>query len=972
MGVIDACTPREEVLQRHLDDAIFAANFHDVISGKKAPKVYRDAASFFENTHPTRTLAKVVGAVFERLANQGGGTTIRLSTGFGGGKTHTLLAMWHLAKNIGDLSLGTQLLPAAGRPTSVDVAAVDARSAGTEVFGRHGNVKTGSLWGELAYSFGKQAGLNAFAGVDNPEKQPDEALVEKMFPKGPALILLDELVIYMAALSERGQNNLLAFINKLMSVVNRRPHTALVITDPARQPVYAAEAAQLANELRAAQRLDDILGRQVTDYDPIGTEAAKVICCRLFSKVDGSAGEKASADYHALYRRVLEHTPGSLPVDAASPEYAKRIVECYPFHPRLLDTAQDRLGAMGQFNKSRGTFRLFARIIRDIWDSGENIALITAGEINWSSERIQGDLLGRLDCDQFRPAVDADVQKHATGQLDGGSPGVHRRVASALLLESLPQQAHSGMEPADLTLAVLRPDEAGPEPAEALDRLVSICWHTYPMGGGRGWQFRCEPNVNRLIEERAGMVAMEDARSYVLGEVQGYFSGPIFKLSSWPASARTVQELPALQLVLCESQEKAKAVLAYSDDSDPSAPVPRGFKNAVFAVAPTTQATLDAAVIRAQRLLAAEEIDREYRSSEQGKMIREQLRRIQPDLRKYCVIQSVRAFDRLLLAGGMSYPITEEYQVPEDKIMGKPESQAGLKRLLNDRGLVYQPGNSIDLPIFLGKLLPGATPVADKPGVYTAKAVHERLLSAPDMRLLSDTDVVRETLFKALDAGKIVIRTPDGCAYDDKGCVGGEAGRRLRFDQRPPSLPLDDNVLITTASTPYASEWLKVDEPKQPSGSGSGHKMPPPPEPAGPTRADNWEQVIQLAREGQMLRGLELSASTPADAATLIGLAQPLGADSLEMAVSTHGILKGGGQMHFQAEGIRFNHPAKPLDLACRIFRCMEDDSEYGSSLTLVFDNGGRGGLASSLSDMAEKASEGVSVRAVFEKRKDS
>ncbi|NQT18350.1 MAG: ATP-binding protein, partial [Planctomycetes bacterium] len=175
MGVIEACKPRREVLQGDLDDAIFAANFHDVISNKKAPKVYKDAGSFFENTHPTRTLAKVIAAVFERLANKGGGTTIRLSTGFGGGKTHTLLAMWHLANNIGDTSFGTDLLPAAGRPESVSVAAVDGRAAGTDVFGRHGNLKTRSLWGELAYSFGKQTGLKAFADVDDPEKQPDEA-----------------------------------------------------------------------------------------------------------------------------------------------------------------------------------------------------------------------------------------------------------------------------------------------------------------------------------------------------------------------------------------------------------------------------------------------------------------------------------------------------------------------------------------------------------------------------------------------------------------------------------------------------------------------------------------------------------------------------------------------------------------------------------------------------------------------------
>jgi len=114
--VKDACVPRPEVIKSDLEDAIFGADFGHVIDGN-APNVYLDPETFFRNTHPTVPLKKLVNDVFDRLVNPSDtGAVIRLSTGYGGGKTHTLIALWHLAHNINNASLGTELLPAAGRP----------------------------------------------------------------------------------------------------------------------------------------------------------------------------------------------------------------------------------------------------------------------------------------------------------------------------------------------------------------------------------------------------------------------------------------------------------------------------------------------------------------------------------------------------------------------------------------------------------------------------------------------------------------------------------------------------------------------------------------------------------------------------------------------------------------------------------------------------------------------------------------
>lgn len=969
MGVLSGCKPRKEVLKGDLSDAIFAADFGDLVAGKAA-RVYGDAKTFFENTHPAKQLCKVVEAVFGRLANKTeGGATIRLSTGFGGGKTHTLMAFWHLARNIGDPSMGTDLLPAAGRPAKVTVAAVDAGKAGVPEFASHGQLKVKSLWGEVFYHLGGEKAVKALGKADDPEASPNEDQIRAAFPSGPVLILLDELVIYMAKLSERGQGNMLGFLNALAAVVSKRPQTVLVVTDPADQRVYAREASKIGDSLTAAAvRLDDMFGRRMTDFDPIGDEAARVIVCRLFESVDSAAAQAASAEYHALYERVVREAPGTIPPSVADADYARRIVECYPFHPRLLDTAQGRLGALQEFNKSRGTLRLFARILRSVWDLKQDLELISAGDIDWSSPRIQGDLFTRLNRDSFKASVTADIEKHAV-ELDGGTPrGIHVRVASALLLESIPMQSNSGLDPADLTLAVLRPDEAGPEPAEALDRLVGVCWHTYPMPGGRGWQFRYEPNIIKQIEERMGQIPLEDAKSRVLSEAQGYFSGPGFKVTAWPTSARQVPESGDLQLVLCEDEKIAKAVCAYADDADPRAPIPRRFQNAILAVTATGSA-FNAALDRAQRLLAAEAIEREHRTGESSKLVRDQLQRIKPELQKQFRIQTCRAFDRVVLSGGISYPIEEQFQVPEEQMLQRAQGQKCLRDFINSKGLIYQPGDALDVGRFLKDVLPGTTPLPDKPEVYTALAVHERFLGAPGLRILPDGGIVRQTILKAVSEGKGIVRLADGRAYDARGCVEGPEGRRRRVAGALTTLALEDTVWVTRADSTCGALWVKEDAPGKVKDSKDNDGLPPPPPPPPPTRvtATTWDKVLEFAAERPLVE-LRLQARTPAAGAALAGLAQPLGAESLELSVNVGGALKDGGSINFAANNLKPTHPTKPLGIAQTLFNALGEGATYEADLALQFGPEGRTGLEAQLQTLADGIPDGVMPHATFEK----
>jgi hypothetical protein len=968
-SVLTTCKPRKEVLEGELDDAIFAADFGQLIDGS-APKVYGHAETFFRNTEPTPDLKAVCTAVFKALADRKEtGQLIRLSTGFGGGKTHTLMALWHLAQNIGKLTLGTELLPAAGRPKSVTVVAVDAAKGGIPIFASHGATKTHSLQGEVAFRLGGTAALRGLGPADHHEASPDEAFIAKLLGDEPVLILLDELVIYMAGLSAAGQGNFMSFLGKLVSAISKRKQAVLVITDPGQQAAYAGVSAQLTAAIGSASvKLEDILGRKMTDFDPVGKQAARVIARRLFDKIETAAAAHASADYHQLYERVREAHPELLPTTALSPDYARRIQECYPFHPRLIDTAKERLGPLPEFQRSRGVLRLFARIIRDVWQSQREVELITAGDINWGSADIRGDLLQRLRKDQFDAAVSADIEGHALDLDDRTPGGIHYRVASALLLESLPRNENSGLDPSELTLAILRTSESGEEPSEALDRLVGACWHTYPLAGHKGWQFRFDPNVVKQIELRAATVDQDEARDRVFAEAQSYFAGPLFSLASWPDRARDVQKQPSLQLALCASVDIAVNVCQYEDDSNAKAPTPRRFRNAIVAIAPNPDA-LQNALERAKRLIAAEEIRKDTRHGDTGALVREQLARLEPSLAREFKLQTCHAFDTVVRADGVAGRFEEKYQVSDEDILSKPQGQKCLRAFLEDKEMIYKAGQSLDPDRFLKAIISGTTPIPDQPDVYRLSDVQDRFLAAPGLRLVPDASVVKLTVVRAIEHGKAVVRVADGSTYDTTGGVTGASGQRRRVEGETPSLGLREDEFITRADSAAAKEWLRVDAVKKVGGKEYPVGTPPPNivAEAATIIATTWPDIVRHA-EARPLLALELNAGTPTVAETLAGIAQPLGADVLMLEVTVSGELKSGGTASFEVRDVKQNSPIKPLDTARTLFNAMQEGMAYGAQLRLRFKEPGRAGMKPQIEAAGDKAGDDVAPSATFGK----
>jgi len=282
------------------------------------------------------------------------------------------------------------------------------------------------------------------------------------------------------------------------------------------------------------------------------------------------------------------------------------------------------------------------------------------------------------------------------------------------------------------------------------------------------------------------------------------------------------------------------------------------------------------------------------------------------------------------------------------------------------RDLIYTPGSSLDVDLFLKNVLPGAIPVPGSPEVCTVRAVRDRFLAAPGLRLVPDSQVIRLTIQNAVADGKLLLRLPDGRAFDDQGAVEGSEGSRRRTSATPASFPLDDSVLITRSGTPTAQAWTKVEAPKKLKEGGPADEvgLPPPPRPSR-FEADNWDELLTLSEQEPLLE-LRFTAKSPASADSLIRLAQPLNADSLALTVRVGGNLKDGGKINFLASDLRVSHPVRPLDIATTIFNSLAEDATYEAHFRLHFGASGRSGMTDALRQTQASAPDSVSVWACF------
>jgi len=526
--IFDTCEPRPEVLAGELREDIFAARLKDVMDGKADP-VYQDPILFFENTYPTDGLKLLLDEALGRLtgAKPANNAVIRLETAFGGGKTHNLIGLYHVARGHcpTDVGLDLTLMPADGAIRIVGVVGSDLDpSVGLE----HDGLRAYTLWGEMAYQLAGDVGYKLVEQSDHDKSAPGTALWDSLVSDEPTLIMLDELGRHMrsakAVPTATRKSDLaeqtVAFLMSLLEFAASRKQVVVVLSLAGETDAFARETEDLRQCLTEAR---SVSARQERVITPTGeTEIAGIVTHRLFKSIDKRAASETAEAYVAYLKRCIEQDT-DLPQRAVRAEYAQEIASDYPFHPELLTTLYRKTSTIPNFQRTRGALRLLARVIRRLWEEKPpQTYLIHPHHLDLGVEGIANDLTSRLDRPAFRQVIEADIVSPRKGMpahaqdidkpwQEAGRPAYARRVAIAAFLHSLTQGIATGVDPADVTVAVLQPDDDPGMVHKALTRLVDACWF-FDWDGHR-YRFKTEPSLNKIVADEKHLVGRVRAKT---------------------------------------------------------------------------------------------------------------------------------------------------------------------------------------------------------------------------------------------------------------------------------------------------------------------------------------------------------------------------------------------------------------------------------------------------------------------------
>ena len=533
--VFDLCQPRPDVLAGRVADADFAADLASVIAGTASAE-YANPTRFFANTYPTGGLRDLLANVCARLSGGGGeaAAIFRLDTTYGGGKTHGLIALLHAAGGMRGVANASEFIDDPKRlPTgTVRIAAFDGENA-DPANGR--DVGDGVLaytpWGEIAYALAGGAGYERVRRSDEQGVAPGAETLRELFGGEPALILLDELAVYLRKVwrSRGAAQQFTAFLTSLFKAVEGAPNAALVYTlavgaDGRAMDAYSEENQFVANTMAEAM---SVSARKATLLNPTqDDETVPVLLRRLFERVDDGKGQVINA-YQTLWREQRE----SLTEKAARPETARDFAASYPFHPDVLTTLKGKTSTLSEFQRVRGMLRLLARTIAHLWqERPADATAIHLHHIDLGQEPIRQELVTRLGQSAFVPAIANDIASGGGGggesnslaeSIDAahyrGLPPYAAYVARTAFLHTLAfNEPLKGIAPEELRYAMLAPTLDVSFVEEARKRFVAESAYLDDRPGVP-MRFLAEANLNQIIRREERNVDSGEARAE-LGE----------------------------------------------------------------------------------------------------------------------------------------------------------------------------------------------------------------------------------------------------------------------------------------------------------------------------------------------------------------------------------------------------------------------------------------------------------------------
>ena len=760
-------TPREDLREgKPLDAAEFAVHLEQVREGN-APLDYRDPQRFFARTYMTRNLSALASEVIRRLSGEKTETSavFNLATQFGGGKTHALTLLYHLATH------GPEACRWVGVPLLLEKAGVPlvpkAASAvfvGTEfdsISGRGGQNGTplrNTPWGEIAWQLGGEASLAIVAEHDKRGEAPGGEVIRRFLPKGqPCLILLDELMNYVSRNRKSGLGaQFYNFLQNLSEVARGCDNVVLAVSIPASELEMTAED---QSDYERFKKMLDRLGKAIVMSAE--AEASEIIRRRLFEwderaiTSDGKvilpkdAVETCNeyADWVVENRQLL---PQQFNPDTAREAFAAT----YPFHPALISVFERKWQALPRFQQTRGVLRLLAlwvsRAYQDGFKGAHKDALIGLGTAPMDDSMFRSAVFEQLGETKLEAAVTTDIcgkkESHAT-RLDAEAPEtikkarLHRKVATSIFFESNGGQSKAEATQPDIRLAVAEPGVEIGNIETALEALAEGCY--YLTVERNRYHFSLRENLNKRFADRRASIQPAMVEERIRSVIEKEFSaGSGVERVLFPEKTIQVPDRPVVTLVVLapdQSLQDEKATMRFVETMVREyGSSGRTFKSALIFC---TTESADGLREDARKALAWEAIEDEdlQLDESQHQQLVESIKKARRDIRETVW----RSYKALLLLG--------KDNAIKKVDLGLVHSSAAndiitlvLNRLRNDGDLEI--GIS---PNFLVRNWPPAFKE------WATKSVRDAFFASPQFPRLTNSDVIKDTVSRGVGNGLI-------------------------------------------------------------------------------------------------------------------------------------------------------------------------------------------------------------------------
>ena len=570
--------PHQDVAQGRYLNAEFAADLAQVARGEGAFE-YRDPVEFFARTYVTEGIKGLLEQALKRFNGQNGEPVLQLKTAFGGGKTHSLLALYHMSRSCVALEkmpnlkavldeAGFHALPKANVAVLVGTALDPSRSKRpTNLPGATINTVWGEIAAQLAISAGKPELYDFVKEADKKGVSPGSLALKNLFDAcGPCLILMDELVAYakkiygIEGLPSGSFDNFISFIQEITEAASASKNSMVVASIPESAVEIGGDAGQ-----KALEAIEHTFGRKESIWKPVAAnEGFEVVRRRLFLDCKNpDERDRVCAAFSQMY----QDNQGDFPVDAKEVDYRDRMISCYPIHPEIFDRLYIEWATLEHFQRTRGVLRLMAAVIHELWMANDASALIMPGSLPLDIPTVKEELVRYLP-ETWNAIIDAEVDgKNSVpynldkNTLRYGQKLAARRIARTIMLGSAPTvraQNIRGIESSRIRLGVVQPGENIADFNDALNTLRGSLSYLYAPNGNRYW-YDTRPTLRKTASDRSSQIASSEVEYEIEKRLRDLRKGtPFAGLHTCPTSSSDVSDEQAVRLVILRPTDTYK------------------------------------------------------------------------------------------------------------------------------------------------------------------------------------------------------------------------------------------------------------------------------------------------------------------------------------------------------------------------------------------------------------------------------